>query len=222
MRTRSPTVTSLSTCDPRPTTLRSPIRARSRTWAWSPITAPGAIRAPATTMAPAQIVAPTPMTTSLASAAALERGPRASGLPTIAPSWMRAPAETLTPSWMTTFAPSSRSTGSEALGPTINPGARSEGCSTRAPVEALLQGLQHPHHAQPAARARAWLLSVAHAGEEMAALDPQRLLVGDVRAHHVARARDVLPVGLEVLVEALVVDLDLLAGGHVVEGRHLL
>ena len=42
--------------------------------------------------------------------------------------------------------------------------------------------------------------------DEVAALDPQRLLVRDPRAVDVARARDVLAVRREVLVEALVVD----------------
>ena len=40
--------------------------------------------------------------------------------------------------------------------------------------------------------------AVAHAFDEVPALDPQRLLVGDLRAHHVARAGDVLAVVAEV------------------------
>ena len=56
----------------------------------------------------------------------------------------------------------------------------------------------------PARRAARWpgpergSAPVAHALDEVPALDPQRLLVGDLRAHDVARARDVLAVVAEV------------------------
>ena len=54
--------TSLSTAEPRPITVPSPIRARSRTKDWSPRIAPAPISAPANTIARAQTTAPAPST----------------------------------------------------------------------------------------------------------------------------------------------------------------
>src|SRR4051812_46878680 len=221
MRTAAPIVTSLSTAEPRPTTVPSPTEARSRTWAWSPITAPGPIRAPATTTAPAHTVAPAPIVAGGGgSREAIESGPSASGLPMIAPSCTRAPVSSTVPAWMTTWPPSSTSSGSSTPSPSSRPGARSDGCNTRALLERALERLQHTHHAQAALAAGAGLRAVGDPLEEVAALDPEGLLVGDPIAVGVARAGDVLAVGGPVLVEALVVDGDLALDLHVVEGRH--
>src|SRR3954468_20883470 len=102
-----------------------------------------------------------------------------------------------------------------------SPGARSDGLSTRTLLQRLLQSLEDAHDAQAAVAVGHRSLAVAHALGEVPALDPQRLLVRHTRAPHVARARDVLAVGRVVLVEALVVDDQLLLELHVVEGGHL-
>src|SRR3954449_550373 len=122
---------------------------------------------------------------------------------------------------MTTFAPISTSSGSSTPSPSSSPGARSDRWSTRTPVERLLEALQHAHYAQPAASIGHRGLAVAHAVSEVAALDPQRLFVRHTRAPDVTGARDVLAKRAVVLVEALVVDDQLLLELHVVEGRHL-
>src|SRR3954465_6093461 len=61
---------------------------------------------------------------------------------------------------------------------------------------------------------------IAHGRDEVLALEPQRLVVRHARGPDVARARDVLAVGVRLLVEALVVDGPLPLGVHVVERRH--
>src|SRR6476659_8303149 len=102
---------------------------------------------------------------------------------------------------MTTFAPISMSCGTTTSSSSTSPGARSDGRSTRAPVQRLLQALEHAHHAQPAAPVRDRRLALRHALREVPALDPQRLLVRHTRAPDIARARDVLAVRAVVLVE---------------------
>src|SRR5207302_10858544 len=125
------------------------------------------------TTAPAPIVAPGPMTRGGgASRTAFERTPRASGLPSTAPSCTRAPSPTTVPAWITTLPPSSTSSGSVTSSPSSSPGARSDGCSTRAPLEGLLERLQHAHHAQPALAAGSRLGAVSHPIYEVPALDP--------------------------------------------------
>src|SRR4051794_3653589 len=123
---------------------------------------------------------------------------------------------------MTTFAPISMSCGRTTSSSRTRPGARSEGRNTRTPLERLLQALQHPDNAQPALPVRHGSPPLAHAVGEVPALDAQRLLVRDPGAPHVAGTRDVLAVGAVVLVEALVVDDELLLHRHVVERGHLL
>src|SRR5919197_2485106 len=183
--------------------------------------APRPMRAPATTTPPAAITAPSP--TSSAGAGprgAADIGPRATGLPSTALSWMRAPAPTSVPAWITTLPPSSTSSGSSTSSPTSRPGARSDGRSTRALLERALERFEHAHDPQPALGSGARLFPRAHALEEVEAFEPQWLVVRDARAPDVARARDVLPVRGEVLVEPLVVDRHLALQLHVVEGRH--
>src|SRR4051794_39106587 len=143
-----------------------------------------------------------------------------SAFPRIAASWMRTPAPICTPSWITTFAPICTSAARAMPSPSQSPGPRSDGWSTRGPVERFLQTLEHAHDAQTASPVRDRRRSVAHALGEVLALDPQRLLVRDARAPDVARARDVLAVRAVVLVEALVVHGDLALELHVVERGH--
>src|SRR5919201_6511838 len=135
---------------------------------------------------------------------------------------MREPAPTTVPSWITTLPPMITLGGSLTPSPRSRPGARSDCRSTRAPRKRLLERLEHPHHAQAALTARAWLAAVGDALEEVATFNSQRLLVGYVRRPDVAGAHHVLTVRLELLVEALVVDGDLALDLHVVKGRHLL
>src|SRR4051794_4338400 len=128
----------------------------------------------------------------------------------------------MVPGWMTTWAPIWIPSPSRTPSPSSRPGARSEGCTLRPSrrVEALLQPLQHPHHAQAALAVGQRRAALAHALDEVLAFDPQRLAVRDPGAPDVPGAGDVLAVGARALVEALVVDSDLALEVHVVEGRH--
>src|SRR4051794_23058068 len=167
--------------------------------------------APATSTAPAQITAPSPTTSGSKSEdderAAREPAPNAGGLPSSAPSCTTTPAPSTTPEWITTFPPSTTSSGSETPSPSSSPGARSDGCSTRALLERALKRVEHPHDPQPRGAVGARARPRHHALDEVPALDRERLLVRDARAAHVAGALDVLAVGGEVLIEALVVHL---------------
>src|SRR5205807_1826541 len=124
------------------------------------------------------------------------------------------------PSWITTLPPRTTLSGRETPSPSSSPAPRSDGRSTRALLERALQRLEHPHDAHAGLDAGARLAALADAVDEVAALDAQRLLVRHARAPHVSGPRDVLAVGLEVLVEALVVDGDLAVDLHVVERGH--
>src|SRR5436190_23024577 len=184
--------------------------------------APGPIEAPATTTACAASVAPSPIKVASAGRSSAEEvRDNTSGLPTIAASWMRTPAPSSTPAWMTTFAPSSMSCGTTTSSSMTSPGARSDGRSTRASFQGVLQPLEHAHDAQPAATVGDRSVAVAHTLGEVQALHAQRLVVGNARAPDIARACDVLAVRAVVLVEALVVDDELLLQLHVVERGHL-
>src|SRR5581483_6179685 len=141
-----------------------------------------------------------------------------------------------------TCGPSSTPEPSSTSWPSVSPTARSGGAYTRGlaggrsavggrsvagccaprPLKLRLQPLEHPDDAQPALAARPRLGARPHALEEVLALDPQRLDVGDRRRADLARAGDVLPPVAYVLIEALVVDRDLALERHVVEGRHAL
>src|SRR5215211_1322705 len=96
------------------------------------------------------------------------------------------------------------------------------GRQSGAVYEGAVELLEHANHAQPALAVRARDRAIAHAVDEVEALEPQRLVVGDARAPDVARARDVLAVVAVVLLEALVVHGQLALDGHVVERRHAL
>src|SRR4051794_40992903 len=87
-------------------------------------------------------------------------------------------------------------------------------------IQLVLQALEHAHHPQPAGAVRARDHAVAHAGDEVLALQAQRLGVVDARGVDVAGAGDVLAVALGGRVKALVVDRELALDLHVVEGRH--
>ena len=112
---------------------------------------------------------------------AFERAPNAGGLPSTAPSCTVTPAPSAVPAWITTLPPIQALSGSVTPSPSKSPGARSDCRSTRALLERALERLQHAHHAQAALAARARLPTIGDALDEMTALDPQRLLVGDVR-----------------------------------------
>src|SRR3954447_4572432 len=216
-------LTSLSTAVPRPITLPVPTTARSRTKAWSPTITSSPSSAPANTIAEQHTTAPRPSTSGAgASPAALEWRASFGGLPSTAWSWITQPSLTIVPGWITTCAPICTPSPSRTPSPRSRPGARSEGCTLRPSgrVEALLQALEHAHDAQPALAVGERSAALAHAFDEVLALDPQRLAVRDPRAPDVARAGDVLAVGVGVLVKALVVDGDLALELHVVEGGH--
>src|SRR5262249_11994970 len=83
-----------------------------------------------------------------------------------------------------------------------------------------LQALEHAHHAQAAVGIRARGRARANALDEVLALEPQRLVVGDAGREGVARAGDVLAPRAGVLVEALVVDRQLALAEPGVERRH--
>ena len=103
MRTRAAMTTSLSTADPRPTTLAGPSTARSRTNAWSPTIAPSPSAAPAKTIAPAHTTAPGESTSGGgASRGALECLASFGGLPSTTPSWITQPAPMTVSGWITT------------------------------------------------------------------------------------------------------------------------
>src|SRR5205807_4003336 len=72
--------------------------------------------------------------------------------------------------------------------------------------ERALERFEHAHHAQAAVAVGARRPSGSDALDEVLALEPQRLDVGDPRAEDVSAASDVLAVAAGVLVEALVVD----------------
>src|SRR4051812_25253030 len=209
MTTRRPIVVAFSTAEPRPTTLSSPIVVFSRTNAWSPMTTLAPSRTPASTTACAQIADPGPTTSGGGgSRVAVERRDSFGGLPSTAPSWTTQSSPTTVPGWMTTWAPSVTESGSSTPSPSTRPGARSDSRMPlpAGPVERLLRGLEHPHDAQAAAPVRARRRAGAHTVEEVLALDPQRLAVGQARAVDVPGTGDVLAVAVGRLVEALVVD----------------
>src|SRR5215210_2606924 len=216
-------LTSLSTAVPRPMTLPGPISARSRTKAWSPTITPSPSSAPANTIAAQQTTAPAPSTSGAgASRGALEWRASLGGLPSTAWSWITQPSPTTVPGWTTTWAPICTPSPSRTPSPRSSPGARSEGCTLRPPrrVEPLLQPLEDAHHAHAALAVGERRAALAHALDEVLALDPQRLAARDPGTPDVPRARDVLAVGGGVLVEALVVHRHLPLEIHVVEGRH--
>src|SRR5918999_2791038 len=217
-----PIRTSFSTEAPRPTTLSAPISLRSRTCAWSATTHLSPMRAPASTTAAAPTVTASPSTAGGGcSRDEVERAPSDGGLPSTQPSPSREPGPIAVPACTTTFPPITASSGSSTPPPSSRPGARSDGCSTRALLQRPLERLEHPHHAQARLPARARLAAVRNPLHEVAALDEQRLLVRHARGGGVPGAGDVLAVGREALVEALVVDGELALQLHVVECRHL-
>src|SRR4051794_18573377 len=135
---------------------------------------------------------------------------------------MRTSPPSETPSPITTCGPKRTPSPIRTSSPRTSPGARSDGGILRAPrrVEPLLERGEHPHDAQARCAVRARGQPVADALDEVLALELQRLAIGNPGAPDVARARDVLAVGGDVLVEALVVDRDLALEVHVVEGGH--
>src|SRR5918999_1545388 len=214
--------TSFSTEAPRPTTVSAPSTARSRTCAWSATTHPSPSRAPASTTAAEPTFTASPSTAGGGSSRdEVERAPSDGGLPITQPSPSRAPGPIAVPACTTTLPPTSASPGSSTPSPSNRPGARSDGCSTRALLQRPLERLEHPHDAEPRLAARARLAAVLDSLHEVPALDGERLLVRHTRRGDVPGAGDVLAVGREALVEALVVDGELALELHVVEGRHL-
>src|SRR5581483_5777165 len=93
---------------------------------------------------------------------------------------------------------------------------------TRRRVERAQKRLEDADHAQTTRAVRPRHGTGADAVDEMLALDPQRLQIGDARGEDVARPGDVLAVASRVLVDALVVDRELAFDGHVIERGHAL
>src|SRR5579875_773962 len=218
--TSGPSSSPLAALDPGRSRGRLPSTTSSSTTAPSPTTTPGCTTLPAPTLAPA---------------------------PMRAPAWITAPGPSLTPE--PSSAPGSTVACAEIppatarppppLGPRLaqRPGRgrgvrrgrgrrvrRGRGRRVRPGrgrgVQRALQALEHPDHPQPALSVGAGLPALAHALDEVLALDPQRLEIGDPGREDVAAAGDVLAVAAGVLVEALVVDRHLALQRHVVEGGH--
>src|SRR5215210_17930 len=185
MRTRARISMSLSMALPRPTTLPAPMIARSRTKAWSPTITSSASSAPAKTTAPQHTTAPRPSTSGAgASRGALECFASLGGLPSTALSWITQPSLTTVPGWMTTCMPICTPSPSRTRSPRISPGARSEGGTLLPPrrVEPRLEPFEHAHDPEPALAVGERRAALAHALDEVLALDPQGLAVRDPRA----------------------------------------
>src|SRR5947208_14128420 len=114
------------------------------------------------------------------------------------------------PGWTTTKAPKLTSCPTSAPSPITGAAGPSGRADTglRAPRrrQRVLQRLEHAHDAQAALAVGTRRRAVAHAGDEVLALGPQRVGVVDLRAPGVARARDILAVGVGAGIEALVID----------------
>src|SRR4051794_24905873 len=217
-----------------------PMTVRSRTWAWSPTIASSPRTEPAYTTAFAHTVTRTPIRSGVRFSCCVadvraSRGtfPSTAFISTTDASPIRVPSST------TTFGPNSTPSPRWTSSPMQSARALFAGRSiplpprrflcadardARAPclVQRLLQPLEHAHDAQAALAVRQRPAALAHARDEVLALQPQRLVVRHPRRPDVARARDVLAVGVGLLVEALVVDGDLALRVHVVERRHAL
>src|SRR5436305_10303788 len=141
-------------------------------------------RLPANTTAPAHTDTPASSTSGSGRGASVdaECGARRGGLPSTTWSWMWQPSPTTVPGWTTTNAP--KLTPSPTVAP--SPIARAAGPSggadmrLRAPRrgQRVLEGLEHAHDPQAAFAVGARRRAVAHAGDEVLALRPQRLGVG--------------------------------------------
>src|SRR4051794_9166680 len=217
-----------------------PMTVRSRTWAWSPTIASSPRTEPAYTTAFAHTVTRTPIRSGVRFSCCVaevraSRGilPRTAFISTTDASPMRVPSS------KTTFGPNSTPSPRWTSSPMQSARALFAGRSIPLPprrflcadaghagppglVERLLQPLEDAHDAQAALAVRQRPAALAHARDEVLALQPQRLVVRHPRRPDVARARDVLAVGVGLLVEALVVDGDLALRVHVVERRHAL
>src|SRR5579875_3468769 len=160
--TSGPSPSPLAALDPGRSRGRLPSTTSSSTTAPPPTTTPGCTTLPAPTLAPA---------------------------PMRAPAWITAPGPSLTPE--PSSAPGSTVACAEIppatarppppLGPRLaqRPG-RGRG------VRRALQALEHPDHPQPALSVGAGLPALAHALDEVLALDPQRLEIGDPGREDVA------------------------------------
>src|SRR5262249_17908725 len=149
--------------------------------------------APANTVAPWAITVPSPSWAGgSGSRDAVERGESTGCFPTIAPSW------TTTPSPSTVSG------------------------ETSPPIERLRQALERPHDHCTVARHLLPAAALAADGrQKMLALEPQRLVGGDLRDRDVAGARLPLAVALRALPRALLVHGHLALELHVVEHDHL-
>src|SRR4051794_13103662 len=215
-----------------------PMTVRSRTWAWSPTIASSPRTEPAYTTAFAHTVTRTPIRSGVRFSCCVaevraSRGilPRTAFISTTDASPMRVPSST------TKFGPNSTPSPRWTSSPMQSAPALFAGRSIPLPprrflcadardagapclVERLLQPFEDAHDAQAALAVGQRPAALAHARDEVLALQPQRLIVRHARRPDVARARDVLAVGVGLLVEALVVHRDLALRVHVVERRH--
>src|SRR6266540_6590018 len=100
--------------------------------------------------------------------------------------------------------------------------AKGERRSRRDGFQRGLQLLERPHDRQPVGGDAIAVSVPAHELEEVLALEPQRLVVRDLRAPDVPRASPPLPIAVRRLLGRLLVDGHLALELHVVEDDHLL
>src|SRR6476646_4788495 len=200
MRVRAPIEVSFSTRAPRPITTSSSIATRSRTHAWSPTITRAPSVEPANTIAAVEITVPSPTTVGgRGSRLAVERGESVGCLPVTAfsrpwtPSLSTAPGGTTAVGWI-----------------------------SAAMVEALGQPVERTDDREPVASLAMVAGAFLHEREEVLELEPERLVVRDLRAVDVTRPRAPLAVALRGLPRRLLVHGDLPLELHVVEDDHLL
>src|SRR6188472_1700120 len=200
MRVRAPIEVSFSTRAPRPITTSSSIATRSRTHAWSPTITRAPSVEPANTIAAVEITVPSPTTVGgRGSRLAVERGESVGCLPTTACSRTLTPSPSTAPGWTTAV-----------------------GWISAAMVEALGQPVERTDDREPVASLAMVAGAFLHEREEVLELEPERLVVRDLRAVDVTRPRAPLAVALRGLPRRLLVHGDLPLELHVVEDDHLL
>src|SRR6187401_987199 len=174
MRVRAPIVVSFSTSAPRPITTSSATATRSRTHAWSPTITRAPSVAPAKTIAPVDTTVPSPTTAGgSGSRFAVERGESVGCFPTTACSSTLTPSPSTVPGWTTAV-----------------------GWISAAIAEARGQPVERPHDREPVAGFAMVTRPLAHQPEEVRELEPERLVVRDLRAVDVPGPCAPLAIGL--------------------------
>src|SRR6478752_1593943 len=157
MRVPAPTVVSFSISEPRPRMQSSASSTRSRMQDWSPTMQRAPMREPAKTIAPVEIMVPSPTTVAgNGSRFAVELAPSDGCLPTTAFSSTRTPSPSTVP------------------GCTVAVGWTSA-------IERGRQHLERTHDARTVARDLLAVSLAADELEEVRALQPERLVGGDLR-----------------------------------------